>query len=200
MERIVECISPCDVSRCQSAGRFRAAELCRRGDARVLGRLKPTPLRRPTLTLPLRRSARLLIVDPDGRVLLFRYDDGREAPFWATPGGQLLPGETFEQAAARELAEETGFAATIGPHVRTREADFAAGDVGPARWVEHYFVVRARGGAPDCSRWTAEERLTIREAGWWSVAELRAGAPRVLPEWIPDALAALVDASRGSGG
>lgn len=133
-------------------------------------------------------------------MLLFRYDDGRGPPFWATPGGQLLPGETFAQAAARELTEETGFAAAIGTHVRTREAVFAAGDVGPARWVEHYFVVRAAGGAPDRGQWTAEERRTIREACWWPLAELRAGDVRVLPEWIPDELAALVDASDATGG
>jgi 8-oxo-dGTP pyrophosphatase MutT (NUDIX family) len=45
------------------------------------------------MTLPQRSSARLLILDPDGRLLLFRYEDAREPPFWATPGGQLLPGE-----------------------------------------------------------------------------------------------------------
>jgi ADP-ribose pyrophosphatase YjhB (NUDIX family) len=147
-----------------------------------------------------RRSARLVILDPDDRLLLFRYEDGREPPFWATPGGEVLPGETFEQAAARELAAETGFAAALGRHVRTREAVFAAGDVGLARWVEHYFVVRAAGGAPERGGWTAEERRTIREARWWPLAELRAGDVRVLPDWIPDVLAALVDESHPKAG
>ena len=153
----------------------------------------------PKAVLPERRSARLLIVDPDGRMLLFRYEDGREPPFWATPGGQLLPGETFEQAAARELAEETGFDAPIGPLVRTREAAFAAGDVGPARWVEHYFLVRA-GGTPACGGWTAEERRTIQESRWWSSAELRAGHVRSLPDWLPEALAELVNGSGAPAG
>lgn len=145
------------------------------------------------IELPQRFSARLLIIDPDGRLLLFRYEDGREQPFWATPGGQLLPGETFEQAAARELAEETGFAASIGPLVRTREAVFDAGDVGPARWTEHYFVVRTAAGAPERSGWTDEERRTIRDTRWWSLAELRAAEEPVLPAWLPDALATLLD-------
>lgn len=145
------------------------------------------------MTLPQRSCARLLILDPDGRLLLFRYEDGREQPFWATPGGQLLPGETFEQAAARELAEETGFAAPIGPPVRTREAVFNAGDVGPAHWTEHYFVVRTAAGAPERSGWTDEERRTIRATRWWSLAELRAADVPVLPPWLPDALATLLD-------
>jgi ADP-ribose pyrophosphatase YjhB (NUDIX family) len=145
--------------------------------------------------LPEHRSARLLIVDPRGRLLLFRYEDGREPPFWATPGGRLLAGETFEEAAARELAEETGFTAPIGPLARTREAIYVAGDdVGPARWVEHYFVVRAAGDPPDRDRWTPEERRTIRATRWWSRAELRTAEVPVLPAWLPDVLATLVDA------
>jgi ADP-ribose pyrophosphatase YjhB (NUDIX family) len=151
---------------------------------------------------PERRSARLLIIDPEDRLLLFRYDDGREPPFWATPGGQLLPGETFEQAAARELAEETGFAAKIGRLVRTREAVFTAGDVGKALWIEHYFLVRAGEGAPDRTRWTSEEQRTIRATRWWSLPELQTASEPVLPSWLSEVLATLAgtgDAPAGRG-
>ncbi|HEY1914638.1 MAG TPA: NUDIX domain-containing protein [Streptosporangiaceae bacterium] len=60
--------------------------------------------------LPRRRAGRVVVLDPGDRVLLFRYDDpppgGRH---WTTPGGGLEPGETYEAAARRELAEETGW-------------------------------------------------------------------------------------------
>ncbi len=107
----------------------------------------------------------------------------------------MLAGETFEQAAARELAEETGFAAPVGPLVHTREAVYEAGDVGPARWVEHYFVVRTADGVPARDGWTAEERRTIRAARWWSLAELHANSEPVRPTWIPAVLASLVGES-----
>ena len=59
-----------------------------------------------------RPSARLLILDPDGNVLLFHFKllQGMlgKQNFWATPGGALEPGESFEDAARRELFEETG--------------------------------------------------------------------------------------------
>ena len=155
----------------------------------------------PAAEPPERRSARLLILDAAGRLLLFRYADGDGPPFWATPGGQLLAGERYEDAAARELAEETGFAAPVGRLVRTREAVFAAGDVPAARWREHYFVVRTEGGEPSAARWTAEERRTIDATRWWSAGELRAAAEPVLPEWLPDAHdALLVGGEPGAGG
>lgn len=150
--------------------------------------------------LPERRSARLLIIDQEDRLLLFRYEDGREPPFWATPGGQLLAGETFEQAAARELAEETGFAAQVGPLVRTRKAVFTAGDVGPAMWIEHYFLVRVGEGTPNRTRWTSEEQWTIRATRWWPLPELQVATEPVLPAWLPEVLAISVHTGGASAG
>jgi ADP-ribose pyrophosphatase YjhB (NUDIX family) len=61
-------------------------------------------------TLPVRRAARVVLLDPDDRVLLMRYDDGPpNGKHWTTPGGGAEPGEDYPAAAIRELAEETGW-------------------------------------------------------------------------------------------
>lgn len=49
------------------------------------------------------------VVRADGRVLMTRRAAGRDFPLaWEFPGGSALAGETSLQAAAREVAEETG--------------------------------------------------------------------------------------------
>ena len=53
------------------------------------------------MSLAERPAARILLMDPAGRVLLFRFDAADRPPFWATPGGAVDPGESYEEAARR---------------------------------------------------------------------------------------------------
>ncbi|GAA1976107.1 nucleotide triphosphate diphosphatase NUDT15 [Kitasatospora viridis] len=55
-------------------------------------------------------GAGVIVPSTDGRqVLIGRRTAAGEPPTWSLPGGKAdEPGESFEQAAARELAEETG--------------------------------------------------------------------------------------------
>lgn len=64
-------------------------------------------------------SAGGLVVDDQGQVLLIRARDLRNQPVWTLPKGTLVPGETSEQAALREVREETGYACEV---VRELEA------------------------------------------------------------------------------
>lgn len=53
--------------------------------------------------------AAVVLVDPDGRVLLARRPEGKPmAGLWEFPGGKIDPGETPEAALIRELHEELG--------------------------------------------------------------------------------------------
>jgi 8-oxo-dGTP pyrophosphatase MutT (NUDIX family) len=54
-------------------------------------------------------SAGGVVVDDRGQFLLIRARDLRNRPVWTLPKGTLAAGETSEQAALREVREETGY-------------------------------------------------------------------------------------------
>src|SRR6185436_13230335 len=94
-----------------------------------------------------RPSSRLLIMDPNHRVLLFRFQFKRGPlagqHYWATPGGALEAGESFADAACRELFEETGILRdAVGQPVAEREFAFQLHDGESVMAEERFFLVR----------------------------------------------------------
>ena len=68
-----------------------------------------------------RRVAVVFLVDPQGRVLMQHRDSqAKVSPNqWAMPGGKIEDGETPEEAARREVREETGLTVTALEHYVT---------------------------------------------------------------------------------
>ncbi|MDA0366399.1 MAG: NUDIX domain-containing protein [Chloroflexi bacterium] len=138
-----------------------------------------------------RESARVLLIDTRDRLLLFRWVDPRLTipHVWITPGGGVEPGEHLEQAALRELREETGLAGVpLGPRVWERYARFEF-DGRPLESVEHFFVARVERYELDLSGMQPGEADYMERAHWWSAAELVAARDEI---FAPNDMATLV--------
>src|SRR5262245_45564657 len=91
-------------------------------------------------TREFRRAARLVLIDGDRRVLLLRHAGGADRGFWATPGGGVENGETREQAARREAAEELGAKHVTLRALWTGRTEFSIGSRQIAQEETFYLV------------------------------------------------------------
>ncbi len=140
--------------------------------------------------LRIRPAARALIVDPDDRVLLVRFEFPAGTR-WALPGGGIEPGETPEEAIRRELVEEVGLHhAPIGPHIWTRlhVIPFLSGHWDGQREVIHLVRTHAFEPAPALS-WEELAAEYVFELRWWTIDEIADTATT----FVPRALHALLE-------
>lgn len=142
---------------------------------------------------PQRPTARVVLIGPGDRVLLFRWDNKeRGHPVWFTPGGGVHAGETYEAAALRELREEVGVeGADLGPCVWTREHLLTLGGRSQ-RLMERFFVVRVESPRVDTSGFDESEAKEITGHRWMSVEEIAAMSDVVAPRRMADLLPAVL--------
>jgi len=122
--------------------------------------------------LRLRRAARIIVLDPEARALMFRFDVPGRAPFWVTAGGECDPGESFAEAARRELLEETGIAADPGPEIARMTPEFVTVEGEPVQADERFFLVRVAEARVDTSGHTALEKKVMTQHRWFTLEEL----------------------------
>lgn len=140
-----------------------------------------------------RHAVRVVLADVSGRVLLFHVRT-RDVPsgWWELPGGGIDSGESYLEAAVREIKEETGLVldpALIGPPAWRRDSTWRSRG---KRRLQHEVVVLARIAADrpvivDGGR-TPEEIEDYVSSRWWAVADITQSQERFYPGRLPELL------------
>lgn len=121
-----------------------------------------------------RAAAYVVLFDAEGRVLLTQFEKQGHAKsgYWTLPGGSMEWGEQASDTALRELHEETGLIAEIGPLLGVQSEwfeDFDADGVKARHALRQVFLAQNPSG--DLKQDFTDDDTTVA-ASWFSQADL----------------------------
>ncbi len=124
-------------------------------------------------------GVRVIVLDEEDRMLLVKQHH-EDKDIWMVPGGGIEAGENAEEAAAREVLEETGLEIEVGPLVWHVEEVSERGQ----RFV-NFFMGKAVGGKLGLGRDPEfdENHQVLREVRFASREEIQS-IPRIYPEYL----------------
>ena len=122
-----------------------------------------------------------IVMGSDGRILLVQRGNPPAKGAWSIPGGRVEPGESDEDATAREVEEETGLSVVVGDLVGTVERDAPDGSI----FVIRDYRCTAVEGANAAAVVAGDD---ADDVGWFAPQELRdldcaPGLLEALTEW-----------------
>lgn len=140
----------------------------------------------------IRPVARVLLLDDQDRVLLIHAVGMGGIPFWFPTGGGLEAGETAEQAAIREVAEETGLQGVkLDAEIWHRKHKYDwFGELVEVR--ERWFMSRVPAFEISTDSWTETEKRIHTSFRWWTLEELKETTDNLTPRRLAEFLSQLL--------
>ena len=152
------------------------------------------------MSLQVRNSIKVLLLNDDNELLLICVDDPKPTTvkgeyhgrFWDTIGGEIEPHESIQQAALREIHEETGITKEeieLGPIVWFGELDLVL--AGTLTHIKQRFIVaRTKQKNVSLENLTQAEQAVVKKVDWFSLEEIKNSTeviyPVLLPQYLPD--------------
>lgn len=138
--------------------------------------------------MAIRLAAKALVIH-DGKILLNQCRGRNKRIYYAFPGGGQNPGETLEEAVAREVLEETGLSVRFERFVALYE-EIMTDPVLQARYPEHFHKSYhfCRCSLIDRAPETPQEMDQNQEASVWIPLETATSLPLYparIRQWLP---------------
>ena len=155
------------------------------------------------MELPIKNKVRVILLNQKDELLLVLIDDPTTkskdgsggSPFWFLVGGGIEKNESMEEAAVREIFEETGVLAAnlqMGPAVWFGEFEFILSGT-PVLEKQTFFVAKTTQTELSLTNLTESEKGVVRRLEWFSLDRIKNSTevifPVDLPEYLPDIIA-----------
>jgi len=152
--------------------------------------------------IPIRNSVRILLINQDKEICLMCIETPKSTSkngecldrFWCTIGGEINFDESLEDAAIRELKEETGLNlddVTFGPEIWLEEFDMMLS--GKLTRMNQRFIIAHTSNKQITTKYlTPEEQEVVKEVKWFGLADILNSKeviyPILLQNYLPDVL------------
>ena len=151
------------------------------------------------MALPIRNSVKVILLNEKNELLLMCADTPKiRSPkrkylgkFWFLVGGEIEPGESLQEAALREIFEETGILKEkieLGPIVWFGEFDLILNDI-LTHLKQTFIVAKTNQKKASLTNLTPWEAFVVKKIKWFSLKEIKNSKetiyPILLPKYLP---------------